>query len=137
MHKFLHKFFMIADNVDLTKARWYRTYSANGSCGFVEKFEKAKVWSSQSAAKSKCTQLGSAYLVEFCVGEVIVTDMKLHRQKVAEKRRQEEARRAAEVKAMQLDHARLEFERAKSKLDRLMNEKKHAANCACKSCVGM
>jgi hypothetical protein len=133
-----YTFYAVADRPDLTKAKWYRTYSANGSSGWVNDLDDAKVWVKRSSAKSKCTNLGpSAKLVEFTVTKVTVVDNTDNVKKAAEKRRLEEERRQKREAEAALERAQADFDRAKKRLDALTPPRKHDDDCGCKSCVGM
>lgn len=115
-----YTFYAVASRDDLTKAQWYRTYSANGSSGWVKDLADAKVWVKRSSAKSKCTNLGpSARLVEFTVTKVNVVDNSDSFKKAAEKRRLEEERRQKREAEAALERAQADFDRAQKRLDAL------------------
>jgi hypothetical protein len=118
-----YTFYAVADRKDLSKARWYRTYSANRSSGYVDDLADAKIWVKRGVAKGKCTQLGpSATLVEFVVTKVNVIDNSEQFKKAAEKRQQEEVRRAAALKQMQIEQAKYDIQQASARL-RMLQEK--------------
>jgi hypothetical protein len=118
-----YTFYAVADRDDLKTAKWYRTYSANRSSGYVDDLESAKIWVKRGVAKGKCTQLGpSARLVEFIVTKVNVIDNSEHIKKAVEKRKQEEVRRQKAVQQQLIDHAKYEIAQAEARLRKLQGE---------------
>lgn len=115
-----YTFYAVADNKDLSKARWYRTYSAQRSSGWKKTLEDAKIWSKRSSAKSKATSLGpSALIVEFVVTTVNVIDNSEHIKKAAERRR----RRVEAVHKQEVEYAQFQLERAQERLRKLQEKK--------------
>ena len=115
-----YTFYAVADRDDLTKAKWYRTYSANGSSGWVSDLDNAKVWVKRSSAKGKCTNLGpSARLVEFEVTKVTVVDNSDSVKKAAEAKRAADERRQKREAEAALERAQADFDRAQKRLDAL------------------
>jgi len=115
-----YTFYAVADRDDVTKAKWYRTYSANGSSGWVNNVDDAKIWVKRSSAKSKCTNLGpSARLVEFTVTKVNVVDNSDSVKKAAEAKRAADERRQKREAEAALVRAQADFDRAQKRLDAL------------------
>lgn len=115
-----YMFYAVADSDDLTKARWYRTYSASYSSGWVSDLNDAKVWVKRNSAKSKCTNLGPrARLVEFMVTKVNVVDNSINIKKIVEKKRLEEERRQKREAEEALEKAHADLERAQKVFDAL------------------
>lgn len=113
-------FYAIADNDDLTKARWYRTYSQYKSSGYVKELEEAKIWVKKSQAQAKCTNLGvGAFLVEFVAGKVNVIDQRERLAQAAEKKRLEDERRRQSAAERELADAERALKAAQEKVQRL------------------
>ena len=120
----LYTLYAVASEDDLTKAKWYCTYSASKSSGWKSSFNDAKIWTRRSAAKAKCTALGpSARLVEFVVTKVNVIDNSDQVKKAAERREQEEYRRQIAERRREIEYAEQELQRAQARLARLQQEK--------------
>ncbi len=133
----LPTFYAIADRKDLSRARWYRTYSRYNYSGFVGDLDEATTWLKRGKAQGKCMALGgSAVLVEFTVAAVNIVDQTEHLKKVAEKKRLKIEREAA-LAERELAAAELALKAAQEKIDRLKGNRAHPKFCGCKSCVGM
>lgn len=119
-----YTFYAVADNKDLSKAKWYRTYSANRSSGWKKDFDDAKIWTKRSSAKSKATSLGAqAVIVEFHVTKVIVVDQVEHLKKVAEERIQREKKRLQAEHEAAVRRAKEDLDRAIARLQNLEGKK--------------
>jgi hypothetical protein len=115
-----YTFYAVASDADLTKARWYRTYSSNKGSGFVNDIDDAKIWMKRSQAQSKCTRLGgSTVMVEFITTEVNTIDQTEHRKRAAEKKRFDEERRRQTQAERELADAERALKIAQEKINRL------------------
>ena len=131
-------FYAIADKEDLTKARWYRTYSQYKGSGFVDNLDDAKIWTKKGQAQGKCTNLGAGvFLVEFVAGRVNVIDQRERLKQAAEKKRLEEERRRQSAAERELADAERALRAAQDKVNKLKGPRKHDPGCGCKSCMGM
>lgn len=135
----LHHFYMVADDQDLTKARWYRTYGNRRSSGWVKDKEDARVWTKKGLAQGKCTSLGSGtFLIEFVVTRVNVIDQTARLKAATEKNRLKALTSEQRRKEWEIKDAEAQLEAVKDRLEALRNpSKKHDDSCACKHCMGM
>jgi hypothetical protein len=114
------RFYAVAENLNYRATRWYQTYAARRTSGWVDAIEDAKVWTKRGPAQSRCTQLGgTASLVEFVVSQVNVIDQADHRRKFQEKRlRKEEEKRLLRA-TRELEDAELTLRVAQENVVRL------------------
>lgn len=115
-----YTFYAVANDDDLKKARWYRTYSPSRSSGWVDDLEDAKIWTKKGPAQGKCTSLGpGVFLIEFVAQKVNVIDQRERLKQAAEKKRQEEERRRQSVAERELADAERALQAAQEKVQRL------------------
>lgn len=134
----MYTFYAVADNQDLKKARWYRTYSWRKGSGFVDSLDNAKIWTKRRLAQAKCTNLGvGVFLVEFIAGKVNIIDQRECLAQAAEKKRLEEERRRQLAAKRELADAKRALKAVQDKVNKLRGPRKHAPDCGCKSCMGM
>jgi hypothetical protein len=127
------------------KGEYYRMYDKNRSTGWKKDLADAKLWTRIGPAKGKITALSHGKgpipeLVEFIVREVRVVDQRVRVAEAKRKLEEEEIKRQAAIKALRLQAAQSDYDRAKSRLEKLKGipvVRVHGPDCGCKSCVGM
>lgn len=127
------------------KGEYYRTYAQGGRrSGWVKELTDARLWTTIGPAKGKITALSNEHpkdpvpeLIEFVVREVNVVDQKARVAQAKVKKAREDAERVERQRLYELQYAQSEFDKAKSRLDKLKRDEPHDPDCGCKSCVGM
>ncbi len=113
-------FYAVADNSNLSVAKWYRTYSSNRNSGWVKDFDDAKIWTKRGPAQGKCTNLGPfTYLVEFLAGDITVVDQRVRIERADAHKRAAELIRQQELKKRELVLAEKALREAQQKVERL------------------
>lgn len=119
-----YTFYAIADNDDLKRARWYRTYSSAHRRGWVDSLGNAKVWAKKGQAQGKCTQLGaSARLVEFVATNVVIHDQAARLRELEEKKKLREAAQREQRAKAELEAAHRALMTAQENFERLTKGK--------------
>lgn len=116
-------FYAVANDTDLTNAKWYRTYTKNSNSGWVKDFADAKIWTRRGPAQGKCTNLGpGSQLVEFTSGKIVVIDQRERLRALAAKECVAEQMRQHAKKKQELIRAEAALLAAQENFERLNRE---------------